>query len=299
MVLFYRSLQDNVEPLKINIYISYILDSAQNIGINNIILLSEINGGLVMWTRKELKAKAMEVLRVSYWKAFLVSLIIAFVGGNTGGTFNFNRNFGNRNGHDSATNLISPGIGIDKDAFLILGIIVFIALIVIILVFAFRILLGYPLEVGGRRYFTQSAQDNFDLNALGFSFDKKKYLDIVKTMLWRSFLNFLWYLLLIIPGIVKSYAYRMVPYILTDNPNIGYKRAVELSKQMTDGEKLNMWVLDLSFIGWYLLGALFFLVGMLFIMPYENATKAELYLVLRQKALDAGLTTHEELTLTY
>jgi len=58
-----------------------------------------------------------------------------------------------------------------------------------------------------------------------------------------------------------------------------------------------MWVLDLSFIGWYLLGALLFLVGVLFVMPYENATKAELYLVLRKNALDNGLCSYEELGL--
>ena len=122
-------------------------------------------------------------------------------------------------------------------------------IIVIIFVVAFRIFLGYAFEVSGRRYFVQSAQNDIDMNYLGYSFGKEKYLDIIKTMLWRSILNFLWFLLFIIPGIVKSYAYRMVSYILSDNPNIGYKRAVELSNKMTDGEKMDMWILDLSFIG--------------------------------------------------
>ena len=54
-------------------------------------------------------------------------------------------------------------------------------------------------------------------------------------MLLRAFYNFLWTLLFIIPGIIKSYAYRMVPYILSDNPTIGYKRAIELSNDMTRG----------------------------------------------------------------
>ena len=162
---------------------------------------------------------------------------------------------------------------------------------------ALRIFIGYAFEVSGRRYFVQSAQNDIDMNYLGYSFGKEKYLDIIKTMLWRSILNFLWFLLFIIPGIVKSYAYRMVPYILSDNPNIGYKRAVELSNKMTDGEKMDMWILDLSFIGWYLLGTLLFLVGVLFVMPYENATKAELYLVLRKKTLDSGLCSYKELGL--
>lgn len=64
-----------------------------------------------------------------------------------------------------------------------------------------------------------------------------------------------------------------------------------------DGHKFNMWVLDLSFIGWYLLGMLALLIGTLFVMPYVNATKAELYLVLRQNALDNRLCSYEELNI--
>jgi len=241
-----------------------------------------------MWIRKDLKTRAKDVLRVSYWKAFVVSLIIAFVGGNTSGqSFSFTWNSGNTQTQMNSQNEIFPYM-----ILVILG-----ALLVFLLVLAFRIFLGYALEVGGRRFFILAAQNNVDLNSLGYAFEKHKYFNILKTMLWRAFLNFLWYLLLIIPGIVKSYAYRMVPYILADNPNIGYKRAVELSVKMTDGEKFDIFVLDLSFIGWYILGILALLIGTLFVMPYVNATNAELYLVLRQNALDNGKCSYEELNL--
>lgn len=240
-----------------------------------------------MWTRKMLKTRAKEVLKLAYWKLFLVSLIIAFVGGDAGGgSFNFNWNSGGEQTQSGAGGDLSP----EWFIFIILGV-----LGVLLLVLAFRILLGYALEVGGRRYFIQATQNNFDLNALGFAFEKPKYLNIIKAMLWRALLNFLWFLLLIIPGIVKSYAYRMVPYILADNPNIGYKRALELSVQMTKGHKFDIFVLDLSFIGWYLLGTLALLIGVLFVLPYVNATNAELYLVLRQNALDSGICSQEEI----
>lgn len=93
---------------------------------------------------------------------------------------------------------------------------------------------------------------------LFFPFSKAKnfYLNIVKTQFLRSLFTVLWTLLLIVPGIVKSYEYRMIPYILAENPSISSKRAFELSKKMTDGEKMNIFVLDLSFIGWSLLGLL-------------------------------------------
>lgn len=90
----------------------------------------------------------------------------------------------------------------------------------------------------------------------------------------------------------------MVPYILADNPNIGVKKAIALSNEMTLGHKFDMFVLDLSFIGWYLLGALAFGIGVFFVLPYENATDAELYLVLRKNALETNLCSSEDLLLT-
>ncbi|OMF23268.1 hypothetical protein BK133_24630 [Paenibacillus sp. FSL H8-0548] len=245
-----------------------------------------------MWERKELKRKAKEVLRTSYWKAFLVSIILAFVsGGGSPPSFNFGSSGSSGNSGSSGMDVNWGALG----PFLAIGIIIF--LVVFLLALAFRVLLCFPLEVGSMRYFKQAAEQEVNLNHLGYAFNKHRYLDIVKSMLWRAFLNFLWFLLLIIPGIVKSYAYSMVPFILADNPNIGYRRAVDLSKQMTRGHKARIFVLDLSFLGWILLGLLVFFVGVLFVMPYINATKAELYLTLRQLALKEGLTTEEELRL--
>lgn len=243
-----------------------------------------------MWDRKELKQRAKDVLRTSYWKAFLVSIILAFVGGGSGAP-SFNGNFGSfgSSGSSDSTDVDWGFIG----PFLIIFIIIMIAVLVFAL--AFRILLGFPLEVGSMRYFKQAAEQEVNLNHLGFAFNKSRYWDIIKAMFWRGFLNFLWYLLLIIPGIVKSYAYSMVPFILADNPNIGSSRAVDLSNKMTRGHKFRIFVLDLSFLGWIFLGILACFIGVLFVMPYINATKAELYLALRRQALEDRLTTEDEL----
>ena len=64
---------------------------------------------------------------------------------------------------------------------------------------------------------------------------------------------------------------------------------------MTRGHKFNMFVLDVSFWGWYLLGALLFFVGILFVTPYYNSTRAQLYLALRSIAIDKGVVSLEEL----
>ncbi|MFD0590194.1 DUF975 family protein [Paenibacillus sp. GCM10027627] len=237
-----------------------------------------------MWDRKELKARAKDVLRTSYWKAFLASFILAIAAGGL-----------NPSGYSSTSDSsVSTGTQLD---WVFLGVILAVMSFGLLFAFAFRIFLGFPLEVGANRYFKQSAEDQTSLNDLGYSFTNKRYWLVVKAMLLKGFLNFLWYLLLIIPGIVKSIAYSLVPFILADNPNIGARRAVELSNQMTRGHKFRIFVLHLSFLGWILLGTLACFVGVLFVMPYINATRAELYLKLRELALANGLTTSGELQL--
>jgi uncharacterized membrane protein len=94
---------------------------------------------------------------------------------------------------------------------------------------------------------------------------------------------------------VKSLSYSMTGYILTDNPFIGYDRALKLSMAMTDGQKWRMFVLALSFIGWLLLALLTAGIGYLFLSPYIMATQAQLYVRLRDNAINNGLTTSQEL----
>lgn len=250
-----------------------------------------------MWSRGYLKSRAKDVLRDSYWKAFLVSLIVTILAGNGGaGSSSFNFRI---NSHDvDKFKEFIKSINSEALPFYII-IALGIASLIFILGLAFKIFIGYPIEVGGRRYFLSSAQKDVNMNYIGYSFSKYKYGNIVKTMLWKGILNFLWYLLLFVPGVIKHYAYSMVPYILADNPNIDNHRAIELSNKMTKGEKFEIFILDLSFIGWFILGALALGVGVLFVLPYYNSTKAELYMILRKRALEEGLCSREELNLLY
>lgn len=242
-----------------------------------------------MWTRKELKDKAKAVLRKTYWSAFWISIVIALAGGTNG--------WGSGGGSHSNDSIDYVYSNIHDNGFINWRFIS-IALIALIVIIVIRIFIGYCLEVGGRRYFVKSAQYKDNKKCFSFGFNEQNYMGIVKTMLLTNVFIFLWTLLLIIPGIIKSYAYRMVPYILADNPNIGAQEAIALSNEMTKGHKFDMFVLDLSFIGWYLLGAIALGVGVLFVMPYENATNAELYLVLRKDALKNNLCSYEDLLLT-
>ncbi len=238
------------------------------------------------WNRAELKARAKGDLSGSYWYAFLVSFLIAITGGS--------HHWGSGAGGSSAGGSGGPaGFGGDEFS-LWIGVLVMAVVVIAILL---RVFVGFAVEVGGRRFFLQLPGGNNDLGQIGYGFRTERYRDIWVTMLLRGIYLFLWTLLLIIPGIIKMYAYRLVPYILADNPNIGHKRAIELSNQMTMGQKLDIFILDLSFLGWYLLGALAFGIGVLFVQPYYDATNAELYFELRQQALNRGITTEEELRL--
>ncbi|MCS4480575.1 DUF975 family protein [Clostridium botulinum] len=160
-----------------------------------------------------------------------------------------------------------------------------------------RVVVGYMLEVGGRKFFIKAAEGETNMGYLGYCFKEGSYFGVLVTMLLRSIYTFLWTLLLVIPGIIKGYAYSMVPYILADNPSIGAERAIQLSNRMTDGEKWDMFVLDLSFLGWYILGMLALGIGVIFVNPYVDSTKAELYLILRKKAIENGSTSCEELNI--
>lgn len=233
-----------------------------------------------MWSRDSIKTKAKDVLSFSYWRSLVVSILIIIVGGGRGS--------GGSSG--SGNNRYS------NDAYVSTGTIQLI-LIIIISVFLLRIFVGYMLEVGGRKFFIRAAHEDVQMKYLGFAFNGENYFGVLKTMLLTGIRLILWTLLLIIPGIIKWYAYRFVPYILADNPNIGADRAIELSNYMTDGEKMEIFILDLSFLGWYFLGLLALCVGTLFVLPYEDATNTQLYLVLRQKAIDAGYTTFAELNM--
>ena len=98
-----------------------------------------------------------------------------------------------------------------------------------------------------------------------------------KVMFLTGLFTFLWSLLLVIPGIIKGYAYSMAMYILAENPEIGAREALRRSQEMMDGHKLELFCLHLSFIGWHLLAIITFGIAYVWVMPYINATVTNFY----------------------
>lgn len=247
-----------------------------------------------MWTRALLKMNAKQVLRNNYWMALLVAFVAALLAGgafNVGPTLTFNYTTGSNHYNyqyrfDYALLPYFSVIAATAFSF---------ALVAITIGILFSIFVSNAVIVGKCRYFMESRVGNAPFSSLFSAFGGSAYRNAVKVMFMKNLFILLWGLLFVIPGIYKAYQYRMVDYLIAENPYMSYQRALELSRQMTDGEKFNIFILDLSFFGWLFLGALACGIGIFFVSPYIEATFAELYAALRAKAFATGMTDATEL----
>lgn len=269
-----------------------------------------------MWTRAELKSKAKFSFKRNYWKSVLISLILALLvgGGSSGSSISSavsNNLIGSSDssvtddysnddsslydGNDFYDDTYDGNVEDDIDdlnsmadntagmmaigIFLIVFIMMFVVLMAVVIlldVFIFN-----PLEVGCKKYYLRNLNEPAQVGNTGYAFDNN-YKNITKTMFFRDLFTVLWTLLFIIPGIVKSYEYQMIPYLLADNPQMTKEQAFEESKRMMQGQKWKAFVLDLSFIGWNILSALTLgILGIFYVQPYMDATHAALYEALR------------------
>ena len=114
-----------------------------------------------------------------------------------------------------------------------------------------------------------------------FNYGFKYYGRTIGGMLLVVVFTFLWSLLFVIPGIVKGYSYALTPYILIDDPQISIRDAVRKSQRMMSGQKFNLFYLQLSFIGWWILSILTGGIGFLWLTPYFTTSMAALYRNLR------------------
>ncbi len=149
-----------------------------------------------------------------------------------------------------------------------------------------EILLFSVIEVGACIFFIRNSKANAQADCLFEGFRSERYGTIVVAKLLRDIFIGLWSLLFLIPGIIKSYEYSMIPYILADHPEVSRRDAFKMSKEMMRGNKWKLFVFDLSFLGWYILNIFTFnLLSYLFINPYKNAAMAELYLAIKNEGL--------------
>ncbi len=162
-----------------------------------------------------------------------------------------------------------------------LGVVLIIAAV---LAYAFTVFVADPLIVGGKKYFLKArVEDNTKIGVIKDVFQKEHWINIAVIMFLRNLYNALWYFT-IIGGVIKTYEYRMIPYILAENPQIRRKEAFNISKQMMKGNKWKTFVLDMSFFGWNFLSVLTFgILSILYVNPYNAVTNAELYIRLKEE----------------
>ena len=134
--------------------------------------------------------------------------------------------------------------------------------------------------------------EEVDLGVLFAGF--QEYSRILSTKLLQAVYTFLWSLLLLIPGIIKYYSYGMTDYILKDEPELCNNAAIERSMAM-EGNKMKLFLLDLSFIGWAILCLFTFGLGFFVLQPYMQVARAAFYEDL--KAQQGGFNINVEVNI--
>lgn len=226
-----------------------------------------------MLTSKELRTKAWESLKGKYWIAFAASLITGILASIASGASTL------------ATNLIKIPATVDVtklDSVMQTGAVVIasIAAGVSILGLIWSIFVSIPVSIGSCNFFIKNTDSKPAISEI-FSGFKTKYMRNIGTMILVTIKTFLWTLLFIVPGIIKSFEYAIIPYILADNSEITYKEAFAKAKEMMTGNKWRLFKLEFSFIGWALLCIPTFGIGVFFLAPYMEAAMAEFYVELK------------------
>ena len=257
-----------------------------------------------MWTREEVKKIAKQSLKPYYWWAVLMCFIAGVLGGRNASTIGVNANYSYVN---SVNQEVISGTGYgwfplspeELGAMIIIGVVF---LIVAALAWMFVIFIGNAVSVGLKRYMIESrrAGQSAGVGTLFWVFGCGNYWNVIKIIFLKNLYTGLWSLLFIVPGIIKGYEYSMIPYLLAENPDMPSEEAFRLSKEMTTGEKWNLFVLDWSFIGWILLGFLVCCgVGGIFVTPYIEATYVEVYQHLKNKNMGDGYWNNGGMQSTY
>lgn len=246
-----------------------------------------------MWTRQLLKENAKVAFRRNYWICVAAGAISLFLTGGIG--WNTSRSTTVQNtdtmlgGHMTVQDLFAQ---IPFAVFVMMG---FAVAIGCALAVCLSILVCNVAQVGSNRYFIENREHKTSVGQVFYGFQGGRYMNTVLVMFLKELYIFFWSLLLIIPGFVKRYSYWMVSYILAENSDLDRKRVFELSSSMMYGHRWEAFVLELSFLGWDILGALTGgILNVFYVNPYKLATYAEFYSAVKAEALQKGIATTED-----
>ena len=230
-----------------------------------------------MWNRADLKSKGKAAFQGNYWPCVIVALILNLLTAGTAGSVS-------RKSQEASDEIAGAVNGMDESVLIaVLVAIVSVVAVIGIVSLLLRIFVFNPLEVGCYHFFKKNVQESkASIGVIKEGFGN--YVHVFLTLLVRDIFLVLWSCLFCIPGIIKGYSYRMVPFIIKDNPELSATEVITKSREMMNGNKWAAFVLDLSFIGWHLLGICTLgLVSLLWTNPYVYNTNAALYLELKNR----------------
>lgn len=229
----------------------------------------------------ELRADARKALKGHWFIAFIASLIASMVGGlsSTGGSVSVEFRFG-----DSQLPPLDQMIGpVDPDvleqilkmySFMLSWMTVMAILMSIYSII--YLIIGSAVSVGYSKFNISLIDGNKPRLAQLFECFNKWTTAVASRILTSIFIT-LWSLLFVIPGIIASFSYAMTPFVLAENPGMTATAAITESKILMQGNKWRLFCLELSFIGWYILGVLTFGIAYIWVIPYHQAAMAAFY----------------------
>lgn len=197
--------------------------------------------------RVELKQNAKNSLNDKYGDTILMIIIYALISGCVGGTVGF----------------ICGFINIDKQITTSISTII-------------GFIISALFEFGFNSYFLKISRNEEVTKDELFS-KTKFFLPYILISILVSIFTTLWSLLLIIPGIIAALSYSMVYFIKLDNPEMDALEVIKESKKIMKGHKMDYFILNLSFIGWILLGILTLGILYIWLIPYMSVTQANFY----------------------
>ncbi|MBO5129685.1 MAG: DUF975 family protein [Oscillospiraceae bacterium] len=229
----------------------------------------------------DFRSLARDALRGRWGVAVIAGILASLLGASTSGGPEVNLHIG-----DGGTNVsleyanqqvfsTAEGWMPELNA-LIVGGAVYIILAAIVMAAVFFVL-GSIIEIGYSRFNLDlvSRQRQPEIGTMFGYFPHWKTAAV--SMLLRTVYIFLWSLLLIVPGIIASYSYAMTGYILAEHPELTPNDALAHSKELMYGNRLRLFCLEFSFIGWDLLCILTLGIGNLWLTPYKQAATAAFY----------------------
>ena len=238
----------------------------------------------------DFKQQALGALRGNWFIAIIAGFIASLLGGLTfgggGGGSSSSSDSGSSGGGSGSGGDINVPIEefeamlkelLSNEIVIAIFAIMAVLMVVLTVLSLVRLIIGGAIGVGYSRFNLDLIEGRgAKLSTVFGSF--KQLVSALVARILRSIYVTLWTLLFIIPGIIANFSYSMVHYVMADNPEMGANEAIAESKRLMKGNKWRLFCLCFSFIGWELLALIFTLgIGMLWVVPYEEAAIAAFY----------------------